>query len=50
MEDTEILIFVAYALALTLIVLTATCAKVCFSLIAEAEKQQAQAHVGELER
>lgn len=40
----------AVILALALATLTATCSKICFRLMAEAEKQQSEAHVGEPER
>jgi len=33
-----------------LVALTATCAKVCFSLMVEAEKQRLEGHVGHLQR
>lgn len=42
-------ISVQLILALALVTLTATCAKVCFSLMAEAEKNQQEAQVGEPE-
>jgi hypothetical protein len=40
----------AVVLALSLATLTATCAKICFRLMAETEKQQSEARVGEVER
>ena len=41
---------VAVILALALVLLTATCAKVCFRLMAEVEEKQSEVHVGESER
>lgn len=40
----------AYTLALGLLLPTAACAKVCFSLMADAEKRQSEAKVDETER
>jgi hypothetical protein len=40
----------AVVLALALATLTAMCAKICFRLTAETEKQQSEAHVGETKR
>jgi hypothetical protein len=40
---------VVIILALALAILTATCAKVCFRLMAETEKRQSEAHVGKTE-
>jgi hypothetical protein len=39
-----------FALTLALVALTATSAKVCFRLMAEAEKQRLEGHVGHPQR
>jgi len=41
---------VVFMLTLALVTLTATCAKVCFRLMAQTEKRQVEAHVGDLQR